>query len=86
MSVHHGTIGGNVGGRFVSLPVTAVHCDRCEEVYVSLCIDAGVATFEAEANDWDCSESTDRNDFGVCETTDLCPDCAAKAPTGGAST
>ena len=30
VSVHSGTIGGDVGGRYVSLPVVVVHCDGCE--------------------------------------------------------
>lgn len=74
MSVHSGTIGGDVGGRYVSLPVVAVHCDGCEDVYaVAPAWDDGTAREVAEGDGWTCYED------------DLCPECTEKAQHAEAS-
>lgn len=76
MSVHSGTIGGDAGGRYVSLHVVVVHCDRCEEVHCDpSVIDEGAALDFAIRDGWDCDE----------DEGDLCPECKAKAPHAEAS-
>ena len=70
MSIHSGTIGGDVGGRYVSLPVVVVHCEECEATHCEPgIVEEGAALDFAIRDGWDCDE--DRGD--------RCPECAAKA-------
>lgn len=76
MSVHSGTISGDVGGRYCLLSVVVVHCDGCEATHCEPgIIEEGAALDFAIRDGWDCDE-----DMG-----DLCPDCAAKAQRSEAS-
>jgi hypothetical protein len=76
VSVHSGTIGGDVGGRYVRFPVVVVHCDECEEVHAEANLIDKDAVYEfAIAAGWKCDEGE----------PELCPECAAKAPHAEAS-
>ena len=68
MSLHTGTIGGDVGGRHVSLPVAALHCDGCEAVLVAPGIEPSAALDDAHEDGWALGDSEDKRD--------LCPECA----------
>lgn len=71
MTLHAGTIGGDVGGRYASLPVAALHCDGCEEVLV---VPAPRGSLDAVydkawALGWALGDRKGERD--------LCPECAA---------
>ena len=72
MTLYTGTIGGDVGGRHVSMPVAALHCDGedCEEVLPapSWGGEADGVLDEAQDAGWALGDSEDRRD--------LCPECA----------
>ena len=76
VSVHSGTIGGDVGGRYVSLHVLVVHCDGCERTHCDpSVIDEGAALDFAIRDGWDCDE----------DDGDFCPECKAKVSRAEAS-
>lgn len=70
MSVHSGTIGGDVGGHAVSIDIELVVCDRCEEQYVHTSW-PGEAREGARASGWHDPETDGGEE-------DLCPDCKHK--------